>query len=174
MEQKRDWALQLKRAILESYNAVIPYHARELVMQLGQDKAAGETRQRIAACESSHMELNDHLDDCQFSTHVWRGHLLRTAADTSLRSSPGDQVRRNSSSKRQHSAPEYLERRRAYKRATSFNQKLRLRSRDRKSSLDGRKDSLVEEEDDRERKTSTASCPDDRKVCERWKVGGVG
>ena len=42
MEQKRDWALQLKRAILESYNAVIPFHARELVMQLGQDKAGGE------------------------------------------------------------------------------------------------------------------------------------
>ena len=77
-------------------------------------------------------------------------------------------MRRNSASKRQHSAPEYLERRRAaYKRATSFNQKLRLKSRDRKSSLDGRKDSLVEE-DDRERKTSTASCPDDKKV------GGAG
>ncbi|KAF0288365.1 Pleckstrin y domain-containing family G member 1 [Amphibalanus amphitrite] len=114
MEQKRDWALQLKRAILESYNAVIPFHARELVMQLGQDKAGG------------------------------------------------DQVRRNSSSKRQHSAPEYLERRRAYKRA-SFNQKLRLRSRDRKSSLDSRKDSVAEEEEDRERKRSTASCPDEKR-----------
>lgn len=44
MEQKRDWTLQLKRAILESYNAVIPYHARELVMQLGQDKAAGQCK----------------------------------------------------------------------------------------------------------------------------------
>ena len=48
MEQKRDWTLQLKRAILESYNAVIPYHARELVMQLGQDKAAGKKRQILA------------------------------------------------------------------------------------------------------------------------------
>ena len=45
MEQKRDWALQLKRAILESYNAVIPFHARELVMQLGQDKAGGRSPQ---------------------------------------------------------------------------------------------------------------------------------
>ncbi|XP_037086287.1 pleckstrin homology domain-containing family G member 1-like, partial [Pollicipes pollicipes] len=107
LEQKRDWALQLKRAILESFNAVIPFHARELVMQLGQDRAAGE------------------------------------------------HVRRNSN-KRQHSAPEYLERRRAYKRATSFNQKLRLRSQDRV-----RKGSLDEQE--RERKSSTASCPDDKK-----------
>ena len=77
----------------------------------------------------------------------------------------GDQVRRNSgSSKRQHSAPEYLERRRAYKRA-SFNQKLRLRSRDRKSSLDSRADSVAEqEEEERARKTSTASCPDEKRV----------
>ncbi|XP_018332639.1 uncharacterized protein LOC108742103 [Agrilus planipennis] len=35
--QKREWTLQLKRAILENYNAAIPSHARQLVMQLGQD-----------------------------------------------------------------------------------------------------------------------------------------
>ncbi|XP_012276960.1 uncharacterized protein LOC105697841 isoform X2 [Orussus abietinus] len=36
LEQKREWTLQIKRVILENYNAVIPSHARQLVMQLGQ------------------------------------------------------------------------------------------------------------------------------------------
>ncbi|XP_030746496.1 pleckstrin homology domain-containing family G member 2-like isoform X2 [Sitophilus oryzae] len=34
---KREWTLQIKRVILENYSAVIPNHARQLVMQLGQD-----------------------------------------------------------------------------------------------------------------------------------------
>ncbi|XP_076308539.1 uncharacterized protein LOC143223952 [Tachypleus tridentatus] len=38
MEQKREWCLELKRVILENYNAVIPSHARQLVMELGQNK----------------------------------------------------------------------------------------------------------------------------------------
>ncbi|CAH1388789.1 unnamed protein product [Nezara viridula] len=36
--QKREWTLQLKRVILENYNAVIPSHARQLVMELGQNR----------------------------------------------------------------------------------------------------------------------------------------
>ena len=35
LEQKREWTLQLKRVILENYDAVIPHHARQLVLQLG-------------------------------------------------------------------------------------------------------------------------------------------
>ncbi|XP_023235180.1 uncharacterized protein LOC111634594 isoform X1 [Centruroides sculpturatus] len=38
LEQKREWCLQLKRVILENYNAVIPSHARQLVMELGQNR----------------------------------------------------------------------------------------------------------------------------------------
>ncbi|XP_022244375.1 uncharacterized protein LOC106461655 isoform X2 [Limulus polyphemus] len=38
LEQKREWCLELKRVILENYNAVIPSHARQLVMELGQNK----------------------------------------------------------------------------------------------------------------------------------------
>lgn len=37
LKQKRDWTLQIKRVILENYSAVIPNHARQLVMQLGQE-----------------------------------------------------------------------------------------------------------------------------------------
>lgn len=40
-DQKREWTLQLKRVILENYNAVIPVHARQLVMELGQSKIDG-------------------------------------------------------------------------------------------------------------------------------------
>ena len=34
---KREWTGQLKRAIIENYNAAIPNHAQQLLMQLGQD-----------------------------------------------------------------------------------------------------------------------------------------
>ncbi|XP_063995823.1 uncharacterized protein LOC135173120 isoform X2 [Diachasmimorpha longicaudata] len=36
LEHKREWTLQIKRVMLENYNAVIPIHARQLVLQLGQ------------------------------------------------------------------------------------------------------------------------------------------
>lgn len=42
MEQKREWTLQLKRVILENYSAVIPSHARQLVMELGQNVTNGQ------------------------------------------------------------------------------------------------------------------------------------
>ncbi|EEC17339.1 guanine nucleotide exchange factor for Rho and Rac GTPase, putative, partial [Ixodes scapularis] len=38
LEQKREWCLQLKRAIMESFSAVIPSHAKQLVLELGQTK----------------------------------------------------------------------------------------------------------------------------------------
>ncbi|KAL0810433.1 hypothetical protein ABMA28_010572 [Loxostege sticticalis] len=38
LRHKREWTLLLKRVILENYNAVIPSHARQLVMELGQNK----------------------------------------------------------------------------------------------------------------------------------------
>lgn len=41
LEQKREWTLQIKRVILENYNAVIPSHARQLVLQLGQTQPEG-------------------------------------------------------------------------------------------------------------------------------------
>ncbi|XP_012234492.1 uncharacterized protein GEFmeso isoform X2 [Linepithema humile] len=36
LQQKREWTLQIKRVILDNYNAVIPSHAVQLVLQLGQ------------------------------------------------------------------------------------------------------------------------------------------
>nr|CAD7454630.1 unnamed protein product [Timema tahoe] len=76
LEQKREWTLQLKRVILENYNAVIPSHARQLVMELGQNRTDGE----------------------QLSELVM---LI-----------PADEILADKSTpKRQHSAPEYLEKR---------------------------------------------------------------
>lgn len=51
LEQKREWALQLKRVILENYNAVIPSHARRLVMELGQQQH--RTDDEILAAEKT-------------------------------------------------------------------------------------------------------------------------
>ncbi|KAK2709568.1 hypothetical protein QYM36_013293 [Artemia franciscana] len=36
LDQKRDWALQIKRVILENYQAVIPTHAKQILMEIGQ------------------------------------------------------------------------------------------------------------------------------------------
>ncbi|KAK9700646.1 RhoGEF domain [Popillia japonica] len=36
-QHKREWTGQLKRVIIENYNAAIPNHAQQLLMQLGQD-----------------------------------------------------------------------------------------------------------------------------------------
>nr|CAI5821528.1 unnamed protein product [Callosobruchus analis] len=37
LQHKREWTLQIKRAILENYTSVIPNRVRQLVLQLGQD-----------------------------------------------------------------------------------------------------------------------------------------
>lgn len=42
IQHKREWTQQIKRVILENYSAVIPNHARQLVMQLGQDVQTNE------------------------------------------------------------------------------------------------------------------------------------
>ncbi|KAL1124326.1 hypothetical protein AAG570_002094, partial [Ranatra chinensis] len=88
LEQKREWTLQLKRVILENYNAVIPSHARQLVMQLGQNRSDDEIMAE--------------------------------------RATP----------KKQHSAPEYLERRKQERerRKSETGIRARLRTRSRKQS----------------------------------------
>ncbi|XP_021944470.2 uncharacterized protein LOC110842908 isoform X1 [Folsomia candida] len=125
LEQKREWTLLLKRVILENYHAVIPSHARQLVMELGQQ---------------------------------------RPEADGNVEKAP---------TKRQHSAPEYLERRKQGKSESSLKARLRKA---RKSDMMSPKESLGRrrknstdssrersESRDREisidRKMSSASCP---------------
>lgn len=89
LEQKREWTLQLKRVILENYDAIIPYHARQLVMQLGQNKTDEDVL-----------------------------------------------IEKNLNARRQHSAPEYLERRKHENRRKSeggINKALKLKRGSKKS-----------------------------------------
>ncbi|XP_034230828.1 uncharacterized protein LOC117639357 isoform X2 [Thrips palmi] len=89
LEQKREWSMQLKRVILENYHAVIPSHARQLVMELGQNRA----------------------DDAALADKV--------------------------TPRRQHSAPEYLERRKQERERRKSETGLRYRlRRNRKSDAD--------------------------------------
>ncbi|XP_022243605.1 uncharacterized protein LOC106461059 isoform X2 [Limulus polyphemus] len=94
LEQKREWCLELKRVILENYNAVIPSKARQLVMALGQNK-------------------EDSL--------------------------PNEKA----SSKRLHSAPEYLEKRNQERRKseTSLNKAFKLKKGNKKSQAEKRRKS---------------------------------
>ncbi|XP_037072352.1 pleckstrin homology domain-containing family G member 1-like, partial [Pollicipes pollicipes] len=57
VEQKRQWAVRLKNAILESYGDDIPKHARELVMKLGQRRENGE----IIRQQRRHHSVPDYL-----------------------------------------------------------------------------------------------------------------
>lgn len=54
LEQKREWTLQLKRVILENYDAVIPSHARQLVMELGQNGSHGTFSEKNSKCKKDH------------------------------------------------------------------------------------------------------------------------
>ncbi len=93
LEQKREWALQLKRVILENYDAVIPHHARQLVLQLGQDQRCNQER----PASNSGGQSYDRGDYAYSAT---------SSGSHSGSSSAAHHVKRH-----QHSAPEYLERR---------------------------------------------------------------
>lgn len=80
LEQKREWTLQLKRVILENYDAVIPHHARQLVLQLGQERCSQERQANSPNGE-----------------RVGQSHGSGSSSSGTKR--------------HQHSAPEYLERR---------------------------------------------------------------
>ncbi|XP_013781141.1 uncharacterized protein LOC106465458 [Limulus polyphemus] len=61
LKQKREWCLELKRVILENYNAVIPSKARQLVMELGQNK---ETESGLSDKSNSkrHLSAPEYLE----------------------------------------------------------------------------------------------------------------
>jgi hypothetical protein len=77
LEQKREWCLLLKRVILENYNVVIPSHAKQIVMELGQsihrdnEKGHSGSKRTLSAPEylerrkqerrKSEMNINQNL-----------------------------------------------------------------------------------------------------------------
>uniref|UniRef100_T1IRR7 DH domain-containing protein n=1 Tax=Strigamia maritima TaxID=126957 RepID=T1IRR7_STRMM len=123
LEQKREWTLQLKRVILENYHAVIPYHARQLVMQLGQNRPEDE--------------------------------LL---------------VEKSNNTKRQHSAPEYLEKRKQErgrrKSESGLNRALRMRkgSGSKKSDIESPNSPIGEPTNPRSRSSSHEGSIDLRSI----------
>ncbi|XP_012251008.2 uncharacterized protein LOC105683163 isoform X2 [Athalia rosae] len=62
LEQKREWTMQIKRVILENYNAVIPSHARQLVMQLGQTPPDDESAGDRTSAKKQHSAPPEYLE----------------------------------------------------------------------------------------------------------------
>ncbi|CAK9823478.1 Pleckstrin homology domain-containing family G member 1 [Anthophora retusa] len=62
LEQKREWTLQIKRVILENYNAVIPSHARQLVLQLGQTQPEDDALADRGSAKKQHSAPPEYLE----------------------------------------------------------------------------------------------------------------
>ncbi|XP_050491545.1 uncharacterized protein LOC126874029 isoform X2 [Bombus huntii] len=62
LEQKREWTLQIKRVILENYNAVIPSHARQLVLQLGQMQPEDDALADRGSAKKQHSAPPEYLE----------------------------------------------------------------------------------------------------------------
>ncbi|KAG5319199.1 PKHG1 protein, partial [Pseudoatta argentina] len=62
LEQKREWTLQIKRVILENYNAVIPSHARQLVLQLGQTQQEADDALTDKGSAKKHSAPPEYLE----------------------------------------------------------------------------------------------------------------
>ncbi|XP_017790217.1 PREDICTED: uncharacterized protein LOC108572484 isoform X1 [Habropoda laboriosa] len=62
LEQKREWTLQIKRVILENYNAVIPSHARQLVLQLGQTQPEDDALADRGSVKKQHSAPPEYLE----------------------------------------------------------------------------------------------------------------
>lgn len=127
VEQKREWCLQLKRVILENYNVVIPLHARQLVMELGQGR---------------------QNDDSQME---------------------------KTSSKKQLSAPEYLEKRKQERRKSESSLKaFRIKKGAKKNEISNiPKPSSRESRNQRMRSISQDNSSDNRLGSGRWRRASV-
>ncbi|XP_032666781.1 uncharacterized protein LOC116842136 isoform X2 [Odontomachus brunneus] len=95
LEQKREWTLQIKRVILENYNAVIPSHARQLVLQLGQtqqedDALADKSSAKKYSAPPEYLEKRKQERDRRRSETGIRQKFKKGArkSDTAIESSP--------------------------------------------------------------------------------------
>ena len=118
MEQKREWTLQLKRVILENYDAVIPHHARQLVLQLGSNSHHNDHCDDDGGDVHNHMHYTHHQHQHQElqrrkSSVGDRLHYSSSGSSSNNNSNGGSSgLERSSTIRRhQHSAPEYLQRR---------------------------------------------------------------
>lgn len=112
-QHKREWTLQLKRVILENYSAIIPSHARQLVMQLGQNFEN----------EGKNKPWNRYpkLPFPYFVSKRSQISIVVSEDTSSERWSP----------LKQHSTPQYLERRTRLRKSRDFSTNRRTASQDR-------------------------------------------
>lgn len=127
LEQKREWTLQIKRVILENYNAVIPSHARQLVLQLGQTQQEGKSD----SCNLKFISLK----------------IVTKVTHRSLRI---DDVLADKSSAKKYSAPpEYLEKRKQERdrrrSETGFRQKFKKGARKSDTAIEVRSDENIKD-----------------------------
>ncbi|XP_017754290.1 PREDICTED: LOW QUALITY PROTEIN: uncharacterized protein LOC108546609 [Eufriesea mexicana] len=62
LEQKREWTLQIKRVMLENCKAVIPSHARQLVLQLGQTQPEDDALADRGSIKKQYSAPPEYLD----------------------------------------------------------------------------------------------------------------
>ncbi|XP_066597444.1 uncharacterized protein GEFmeso isoform X2 [Prorops nasuta] len=62
LEQKREWTLQIKRVMLENYNADIPLHARQLVLQIGQSQQEDDLSIDRSSIKKQHSSPPEYLE----------------------------------------------------------------------------------------------------------------
>ncbi|CAG2161482.1 unnamed protein product [Oppiella nova] len=88
LEHKREWCLLLKRVILENYDVVIPSHAKQIVMQLGQtansangppEKAHTNSKRTLSAPEylERRKQENRRKSEATVNHNLSKGFKLR-------------------------------------------------------------------------------------------------
>ncbi|XP_054169209.1 uncharacterized protein LOC128966386 [Oppia nitens] len=85
MEHKREWCLLIKRVILENYDVVIPSHAKQIVMQLGQtangqsDKSHSHSKRTLSAPEylERRKQENRRKSESAINHNLSKGFKLR-------------------------------------------------------------------------------------------------
>ena len=82
LDHKREWCLLLKRVILENYNVVIPSHAKQIVMQLGQtsspnDKLHVTSKRTLSAPEYLERRKQENRRKSENNYNLTKGFKLR-------------------------------------------------------------------------------------------------
>ncbi|XP_011629628.1 uncharacterized protein LOC105422086 isoform X2 [Pogonomyrmex barbatus] len=100
LEQKREWTLQIKNVILENFDAVIPSHARQLVLQLGQtqqedDALADKGSAKKHSAPPEYLEKRKQEKERRKSETNLRQKLKKSAKkfDTTMEGSPASSRR---------------------------------------------------------------------------------
>ena len=109
LDQKREWCLLLKRVILENYNVVIPSHAKQIVMQLGQtagqsDKVHTNSKRTLSAPEYLERRKQENRRKSETNHNLSKGFKLRKSLKKIHYMDSNNEWRRTRSSSHDESA----------------------------------------------------------------------